>query len=71
MSSWLDSQIAVIDCWLESESLALSEGAMPGETMHEGESLMETLQTHADWLKRERDLLQGLPGRCVSLEAAE
>ncbi len=61
VASWLDSQIAVMDCWLESETLNRPDDFR----------LMETLQTHRNWLKRERRLLSGLPTECIAMEAAE
>ena len=61
VSSWLDSQIAVLDSWLESEGWNASDDLR----------LIETLQTHVGWLKTERKMLSKLSDRCLSLEAAE
>lgn len=60
VTDWLDRQIAVLDCWLDSESLNA------GMDMR----LMETLQIHSDWLKAERAIMATLPARCLISEPA-
>jgi len=47
VAGWIDSQIAVLDCWLDSESLASSEDS----------ALIELLSRHQSWLREERGQL--------------
>lgn len=58
VTDWIDRQIAVLDCWLESETLCTGVDTR----------LMETLQIHTNWLKVEREIVHTRPPQRLMAE---